>query len=186
MRPYLPPLLAGALARGDIGIDFDGTSYDFLEQPWFLFVVLAIAVIAYFVDRTRGTRPDESNDPVALGLGVLGMVFGALLFAGSLADGGHDSWPGIAYGAICAGLGYMAVAQIFTRARRRLRAAATDTDSGAPNLLDAYADVITLALAGLSILFPPIGIAAIVAFIVLLVRTRGSGDQKYEGLRILR
>jgi hypothetical protein len=169
-----------------VGIDFDGTSYEFLEQPWFLFVVLAIAVVVYFLDRTRGTRPDESRDPVALGLGVLGMVFGALLFAGSLADGGHTSWPGIAYGAIAAGLGYMAVAQLFTRARKRLRAAATDTESGAPNLLDAYADAIALVLAGLSILFPPIGLVAVAAFIVLLVRSRGSGDQKYEGLRILR
>ena len=186
MRPYLPPLLAGALARGDVGIDFEGTSYDFLEQPWFLVAVLGIAVVAYFLDRTRGTRPDESGDPVALVLGGLGMVFGALLFAGSLADGGHTSWPGIAYGAIAAGLGYMAVAQLFTRARRRLRTAATDTEGGAPNLLDAYADAIALALAGLSILAPPVGLVAVAVFIVLLVRSRGSGDRKYEGLRILR
>ena len=27
VRPYLPPLLAGALARGDTGIDFDGTDW---------------------------------------------------------------------------------------------------------------------------------------------------------------
>ena len=25
VRPYLPPLLAGALARGDVAIDFEGT-----------------------------------------------------------------------------------------------------------------------------------------------------------------
>jgi hypothetical protein len=186
VRPYLPPLLAGALARGDVGIDFENTSYEFLEQPWFLLIVFAIAVGAYFLDRTRGTRPDESADPVALGLGVIGMVFGALLFAGSLADGGHDSWPGLAYGAIAAGLGYMAVAQLFARARRRLRAAATDTSSGAPNLLDAYADAIALVLAGLSILAPPVGIVAVIAFLVLLLRARRGGDQKYEGLRILR
>ena len=167
-------------------MDFEDTSYEFLEQPWFLVVVLAIAVIAYFLDRTRGTRPDESRDPVALGLGAIGMVFGALLFAGSLADGDHDSWPGLVGGVMAAALGYLAVAQIFTRARRRLRAAATSTESGAPNLLDAYADAIALVLAGLSILFPPIGLVAVIAFLVLLLRARGRGDQKYEGLRILR
>ena len=77
----------------------------------------------------------------------------------------------------------MRAAPIFARARRRLRSA---TEGGAPNLLDAYADAISLVLAGLSILAPPVGLVALVAFLVLLVRTRGSGDRKYEGLRILR
>jgi hypothetical protein len=186
VRPYLPPLVAGALARGDIGIDFENTSYDFLEEPWFLVAVLAVAVAAYWADRTRGTRPDESSDPVALALGGIGLVLGALLFAGSLADGGHTSWPGLIGGALAAALGYLAVAQLFARARKRLRTAATSTEGGAPNLLDAYADAIALVLAGLSILAPPVGLLAIVAFVVLLVRSRGSGDQKYEGLRVLR
>jgi hypothetical protein len=143
--------------------------------------VLALAVAAYFVDRTRGTRPDEARDPVAAGLGVIGVVLGALLFAGSLADGDHTSWPGLIGGALAAALGYLAVAQLFARARRRLRAA----EGGAPGLLDAYADAIALGLAGLSILAPPVGFVALVAFLVLLVRGRGGG-QKYEGLRVLR
>jgi uncharacterized membrane protein len=185
VRPYLPPLLAGALARGDTGIDFDGTSYSFLEEPWFLVVVLGLAVVAYFLDRTRGIRPDESRDPIAVGLGAIGVVLGALLFAGSLADGDHTSWPGLIGGAIAAVLGYLAVAQLFRRASRRLRAA-DRSGEGAPNLLDAYADGIALALAGLSILAPPVGIVALIVFVVLIVRTRGSGGQKYEGLRVLR
>src|SRR5918997_3032753 len=47
VRPFLPPLLAGALARADAGIDFDGTDLSFLESPWFLLAVLAAAVGAY-------------------------------------------------------------------------------------------------------------------------------------------
>src|SRR4051794_27939803 len=39
VRPYLPPLLAGALARGDTGIDFDGTDWHFLESTGFLLAV---------------------------------------------------------------------------------------------------------------------------------------------------
>ena len=31
VRPFLPALLAGALAAGDLGIDFDGTDCAFLE-----------------------------------------------------------------------------------------------------------------------------------------------------------
>jgi uncharacterized protein DUF4126 len=179
IRPYLPPLLAGALARGDTGIDFEGTSYEFLEEPAFLLGVLALAVVAYWVDRTRGTRPDESRDPVALALGLIGIALGALLFAGSLADGGHTDWPGLVAGAAVAALAYLAVGGLFARARRRLRG-----ESGG-NLLDAYADVGALALAGLSILAPPVGLVAVAAFLFLLARSRGGGE-KYEGLRILR
>ena len=180
VRPYLPPLLAGALARGDTGVDFEGTAYEFLEEPAFLVAVLGLAVVAYWLDRTRGTRPDEGRDPVALVLGAIGLALGALLCAGSWADGEESSaWIGLLVGAGCAALGYLAIGGLFARARRRLRG------EGGGNLLDAYADVGALVLAGLSILFPPLGFAAIAAFLFLLARSRGGGD-KYEGLRILR
>ena len=175
MRPFLPPLLAGALARGDVGLDFSGTSYDFLESPGFLLAVLAVAVLAYALDRRGGGGP---RDPATLLLAGLALVLGALLFAGSLAEGHHESWPGIVAGVACAALGYATVAMLFARARRRLE------DGG--GLLTVYADAIALALAGLAIALPPIGLVALVAFAVLLVRGRAAGDRKYEGLRVLR
>src|SRR5215208_469989 len=60
VRPYLPPLLAGGLARGDIGIDFDGTDLSFLESPAFLAGVLALGVVGFLVERSRpnGASPD--------------------------------------------------------------------------------------------------------------------------------
>jgi hypothetical protein len=82
-------------------------------------------------------------------------------------------------GMVCALLGFIAVATLFSRARARL-------EGGAAALLNVYADATSLAIAGLSILFPPLGFVALVGFLVLLVRTRQGGDQKYEGLRILR
>src|SRR3954451_23433897 len=127
VRPFLPALLAGALAREDTGLDFDGTDFSFLEQPWFLLVVLALAVAAYLAQR-RGL----SLDRVLLALGA---VLGALLFAGSLADEGYASWPGIIGGVACAALGWLAIAALFSRARRRV-----SDSSGAVALLDAYAD----------------------------------------------
>jgi hypothetical protein len=175
VRPFLPPLLAGALARGDIGLDFSGTSYDFLESPGFLLAVLVLAVLAYALDRRGGGGP---RDPAMLGLAGLGLVVGALLFAGSLAEGHHESWPGIVAGVACAALGYAAVAALFARARRRLE--------GGSGLLSVYADAIALALAGLAIALPPVGLVALVAFAALLVRGRAAGDRKYEGLRVLR
>jgi hypothetical protein len=175
VRPFLPALLAGALARGNTGLDFGGTDFSFLEAPWFLVVVLALAVAAYALQR-RG-------ESVLLdrALLLLGLVLGALLFAGSLADEGYTSWPGLIGGVACAALGYFALALFFARARRRVR-----DSGGAIALLDSYLDGIALVLAGLSILFPPLAFVALVAFLVLIVRSRGEGARKYEGLRSLR
>src|SRR2546430_29836 len=71
VRPFLPPLLAGALARGDIGIDFSHTDFSFLESPAFLAAVLAVAVLAYAVERSRGGRAPEGRDPLSLALAVI-------------------------------------------------------------------------------------------------------------------
>jgi hypothetical protein len=202
VRPFLPALLAGALARGDSGLDFDGTDYSFLESTWFLFVVLALAVASYALQRRRETvgqtkpsgRPGDPRatlpggrslpEPGEAAMLLLGVVLGALLFAGSLADTGHTSWPGILGGIVCAALGWYALAALFARARARL--ARSGSGSGALALLGAYADAIALALAGLSILFPPLAFVALAAFLVLIVRSRSEGAQKYEGLRSLR
>lgn len=199
VRPFLPTLLAGALAREDAGVDFDRTSFEFLEEPAFLLVVLAFALGAYALDRRRqageqvkaagrpgdprasiagGRRMPETREAVMLALGV---GLGALLFAGSLAEGDNPSWPGILGGIVCAALGWYALASLFARARRRLSGS-----SGALTLLGVYADAIALGLAGLSILFPPLAFVALVVFVGLIVRSRGEGAQKFEGLRILR
>src|SRR3954451_23393869 len=89
VRPFLPALLAGALAKGDSGIDFDGTDYSFLEKPAFLVVVLALAVMAYALgQRARGREGEGARGQVLeLGTAVIGVVLGALMFAGSLAAG---------------------------------------------------------------------------------------------------
>jgi hypothetical protein len=196
VRPFLPALLAGALARDNTGLDFDHTSFSFLESPWFLVVVFALAVAAYAHDRSHrpaaaAAKPGEARAKLASGrslpapfdaaLLLLGLVLGALLFAGSLADEGYASWPGILGGIACAALGYFALASLFAGARRRL------AGSGGPlTLLGVYADLIALVLAGLSILFPPLAFVALAVFLVLIVRSRGEGAQKYEGLRSLR
>jgi hypothetical protein len=192
VRPFLPALLAGALAREDDGINFSGTSFSFLESTWFLLAVLLLAVASYALQRRReAAAPGAPRakvagrrslpDPLDAGTLVLGIVLGALLFAGTLADHHHDSWPGIFGGIACAALGYFALASLFAGARRRLSGS-----GGAVGLLDVYADGIALALAGLSILFPPLAYAALAVFIVLIVRSRGERAQKYEGLRSLR
>jgi len=173
VRPYLPPLLAGALARGDIGIDFDGTDWRFLESTGFLLAVLAVGVVAYLLERSDTGRAVEFFS------GALGVVLGAMLFAGALADGGTDAWPGLIAGPICALLGWLAVGGLIERARRRL-------DGGAAALMTAYADGAALLLAAIAVFLPPVSILAIIAFVVLLFGGRRREGEKYAGLRVLR
>ena len=174
VRPFLPPLLAGALAGGDIGLDFDGSGWEFLESPGFLLAVLALAVISYGAERSGANRR-------ALGwaTAVAATTLGALLFGGSLAEGGHEALPGLIVGVFCALVAYMAVSGLLDRASRRL-------EEGPAALLTVYADVAALVLAAMAIFVPPVALLAFVAFALLLIRGRGQDDRKYAGLRILR
>jgi hypothetical protein len=181
VRPFLPPLLTGALASGDVLVDFDNSTFDWVESPGFLLAVLALAVIAYVLDRQAAPEPAEGGrSQMQAVLAAVAMVIGAILFGASLAEGGNTEWPGVIAGMACALLGFFAVATLLQRARSRL-------DSGAGALLNAYGDGLSLAIAFLTILFPPLGFVAILGFVVLLIRARsgGGGDKKYAGLRIL-
>jgi hypothetical protein len=104
---------------------------------------------------------------------------GALLFAGSLADLGHPSWPGIAGGIVCAAIAQVAARGVIVGARSRL-------DPEAASALGFYSDGAALALAGLAVLAPPLAVAGLAALAVLAARSRARGDRKYAGLRILR
>jgi Domain of unknown function (DUF4126) len=185
VRPYLPPLLAGGLARGDIGIDFDGPDLSFLESTAFLGAIVAVGVVAFFVERSvanraakdrRRGRPSDPGDILAL---LLGLAFGALLFAGTLADNGHETWIGLLFGPLCAVLGWIAIGGLIERVRNRL-----EPDQAA--LLTAYADGAALLLAAIAVFVPPLGYLAIPGFVLLLLGGRRREGQKYAGLRILR
>lgn len=185
IRPYLPPLLAGGLARGDVGIDFDGTDFRFLESTAFLAAVVALGVVAFLVERGSARRAAagkdgrRARDPFDLLAGLIGMGLGALLFAGVLADNGHEVWIGLMLGPFCALLAWIAVGGLVERVRTRL-----EPDQAA--LLTAYADLAALVLAAIAVFVPPLGYLAIPAFIVLLLGGRRREGQKYAGLRILR
>lgn len=189
VRPFLPALLTGALARGNSGVDFSGTDYSFLESPVFLLVVLALAVAVYALNRRVETTGQGTVDSGRLRVvervsAVIGIVLGALLFAGSLAADGQTSWWGLIAGLACAALGYLAIAALFSRARARL--AGQEGAGGARSLIDAYAEAIALVLAAVAIFVEPVGYVALAVFAFLILRSRGEGAQKYGGLRILR
>jgi hypothetical protein len=173
LNPFLPVLLAGALASADLGLDFDGTAFAFLEAGWFL-VVVTVALVASVLLRARLEQPpfDAALAGVAIGLG-------GLLCAGSLDDRSGVWWPGLLVGAACAALAAAAARSILQRTRRRL-------DPQAAAALPIYAAGIAVVVAGLSVAGPPVALLALAFFARLLAGGKRREGEKYAGLRILR
>jgi Domain of unknown function (DUF4126) len=178
IRPFLPVLLAGALASADAGLDFEGTDFSFLEDWWFLFGVLVLVAALDIIGRRAG-RDAADRPPLLYVLAALALGLGALLAAGSVADRSDEWWAGAVVGLACAALGFQAARSLFGRVRRRL-------DDQAANALPVYAEGAALAAAGVSILFPPLALVVIGALIWLLTGGRRRAGEKYAGLRILR
>jgi hypothetical protein len=178
IRPFLPVLLVGALAAANLGLDFGGTDFAFLEQAPALAIVLVMLALATYAVRRAGPDAPERR-PYALVFAALAVVLGALEAAGSLADRGHPILPGLLVGAACAALGFAAVRDLLARTRRRLDAETATT-------LPLYAEAAALAAAGLSVLFPPLAVLVVAGLVALLAGGRRRSGEKYAGLRILR
>jgi hypothetical protein len=178
IRPFLPVLLAGALASADLGLDFDGTDFAFLESWPFLLGVLVLVMVLDFTGRRAGRDAGE-RAPLLYVVLVVALVLGALVAAGSVADRSDSWWAGLIVGAACAALGFQAARSLFGRVRRRL-------DEQAAAALPVYAEGAALGAAGLSILFPPLAVLVIGALVWLLAGGRRRAGEKYAGLRILR
>jgi hypothetical protein len=178
IRPFLPVLLVGALAAGDLGIDFQGTDFAFLESWPFLIAIVVLVAVADLVARRRGYTIFDAGAAMYALLG-LSVALGALEAAGSLADRGHVVWPGVIVGAACAVLGFVTTRAFLLRVRRRL-------DDQAAGTLTLYADGAGLLAAGLSVLFPPLALVVLAALGWMLAGGRRREGEKFAGLRILR
>ena len=178
IRPFLPVLLVGALAAGDLGLDYNGTDFSFLEQAPALAIVVVLLAASTYAVRRAGPEATE-RPPYAYAFAAFAVVLGAVEAAGSLADRGHNVIAGLVVGAVCAGLGYAAARDLLTRTRRRL-------DPEAAGALTLYAEGAALLAAGLSVLFPPLAILVIAGLLALLLGGRRRAGEKYAGLRILR
>lgn len=175
IRPALPVLLVGALAAANLGLDFGGTDFAFLESWPFLLGAVALVVVLDLVTRRGG----DTARPVWMTLLAVALVLGALQGAGSLADRGHPIGAGVVVGMACAALGFFAARALFTRARRRL-------DADAARTLPIYGEAAALGAAGLSVLAPPLALLVLGALAWLLAGGRRREERKYAGLRILR
>jgi hypothetical protein len=192
VRPFLPSLVAGALASAHLGVDFDHSPYSFVGQPGFLLLVFVLAVASYAVERRQNPGDEQDKAKVAAqsqgttpvgaiarGLAVISLALGALLFAATVTTSGELGLPALVAGVLCAGVGYAATTVLFARARRRL-------DSSSAKLLSVYGDLAALAVAAVAIFAPPLSFVALAGLAFVAIRVRRTGTRKYEGLRILR
>jgi hypothetical protein len=173
LRPFLPTLLVGALASADLGVDFDGTEFAFLESTWFLLAIAAAFVVTTLLRSRFETGAGEAA------LAGIGLGLGALLFAGTLDDRHATWWPGIVGGLLCALIAQQGARSLLTRTRARL-------DAEAAAALFLYAEASGLLIAGLAVLIPPVSVLVIVFFLWLRLGGRRREGEKYAGLRILK
>jgi hypothetical protein len=176
IRPFLPALAVGALAAGDIQIDFHHTDYAFL-QSWEFLLGMAVGTAALAALGRGGAGWAGGRRLPGLAV-VCGLASGAVLFAGALAQDHHRSWPGLIAGAACAALAALATGPLLGRVSARL--------GGRAGALLAYAEGAALAVAVLAVLLPPLGVVAVGMLGWLLVAGRRRAGEKYAGLRILR
>jgi Domain of unknown function (DUF4126) len=188
LRPFLPLLLAGALASsGALGVSFSGAGFAFLGSAWWLLVAAAGFVLAYALQMLLGLAPtldpgerSRRGELLAASIAGLGMGAGAVLFGGTLAAHGDSPWPGILVAFAVVGLAQRASGPVIARARKRL------PDRGAREALTIYLDAASLAVAALVALFHPLGYVAVALLAWFLWRMRSRSAEKYAGLRILR
>ena len=172
------------MAHEDAGVDFSGTDWSWMESWAFIGIVAVVFIGFWLLDRS-GTnrlmrpkgRPPEAEPPYAL----LCAAAGALMFAGTLADGGETSWPGLLAGAVVGFIGYLALGRLFMRTNQRLAAA------GDPGVVLGFGrDLATIVLTIVIVLVDVAGYVVLVGAVVLMLSARRGEGQKYEGLRVLR
>ena len=176
IRPFLPALLVGALAAANLGVDYDGTDFAFLEQTPFLIAMLVGVVVADMVRRRRGEDAlDKGTGLIALA--VIALAIAALEGAGTLADHSKPAIAGAIAGLIAAGIALWATRPLFARVRARLE------EGG---MLSLFREAGALICAGVSVLFPPLAIVIVAGLVWLAAGGRRREGEKYAGLRILR
>jgi hypothetical protein len=169
LRPFLPALVAGALAAANATIDFTGTGYSFLEAPGWL---LAIALALVATTLMARLIPEY-------GLWLVGLVLGGMLGAGTLEDHGHSPIIGWVLGVLFAALAAAAARDLLGRVRARL-------DAQTAGALPLYAEGAAFVVALVAVLAPPLSIVAVGFLVWLLQGGRRRSGEKFAGLRVLR
>jgi hypothetical protein len=177
IRPFFPAFVAGIYATANWGVNFDDTSFAFLESGVWIGCVAALMVLSFVLRRMGEDGPSDAA------IGGVGIGLGALLFAGTLDDHGHDALGVIVAaligGALVAALGQAVYRTLAGRTAQRL-------DEQARNALPLWFDGVAGVLAALSVAAPPISLAVLPLLAWLVVSGRRREGGKHAGLRTLR
>ena len=178
IRPGLATLLVGVLASADLGVDFDGTDYAFLEEGPFLLGVIALVALSDLGRRHLG--PELADRGVGLAVfAAISVAIAVVVGAGTMADRDQPLFAGVLAAGVAAVIGFFAARSLFARVRRRL-------DPQAQAALPVYGEGAGLAAAGLSVAFPPLAVPIVAGLVWLLLGGRRREGEKYAGLRVLR
>lgn len=173
---FLAALTVALLARAGVGLDLDGTDYEFLTSVPFIAAMAALAAVSIAYEKPPRKLPPEVG-------AIAAIVLGALWFAAALADEGYSAAPGYIGGVACALLGFLAVRSFVGGAIERLVARG---ETGGATLLRVYAALAAIVVAALAVLLPPFSYLPLVFCIWVLIGGRRRSSKKYEGLRVLR
>lgn len=171
--PFLPLAVAALAGLLDLGANYESTDFSFVESPVLLGLSVLLAVVALVARRKLESRTAER---VLLALGV---VFGAVVCAATLADRNDPWWPGLIAGGLAALVVGTAVQALLRRTRARL-------EDEQRTLLTIGGALGAGVVALLCIALPPLGIVAVAAGVWLFLGGRRQETTKHAGLRILR
>jgi hypothetical protein len=133
---------------------------------------VGLAVAAGMLAGAAGRR-----DAIGYVLLALAVVGAAILFGASLETEDHPAWPGWPVGGLIAAATFAVISDFAAGAAQR-------ADGG--GVIAITIVLAALAIAGLSLLFGPIGLIALIAVVYLWLGRRRRAASKYEGLRTLR
>jgi hypothetical protein len=173
VSPFLPLAVAAGAGLFDLGADYEGTSFSVLESPLVLALAVVLAVVAFVLRRRFENLAGERA------MLALGMVFGAVVTAATLADHSSTWWPGLIAGALAALITGRGVQSLLRRTRARL-----DQDSQTTLAVGATLGAVVVAI--LAVVLPPLGLIAVIVGIWLYVGGRRRESSKHAGLRVLR
>lgn len=120
-----------------------------------------------------------------------GAVVGAspigVLAAGAALNGaGEAVWPALPVGVIGAGLAAVVTRDVAAGAIRRQRDQVTGAEVQAPSGITVIVVLAAIIVAGVSLVFEPFSLVAMLGLILLWITRRRQAERKHEGLRVLR
>lgn len=173
VSPFLPLAVAAVAGLAGLGADYDGTDFSVLQSPVVLGLAIVLAVVAFVL---RRRLEEGTGGRVML---ALGMVFGAVVTAATIADHSATWWPGLIAGALAALVTGLGAQSLLRRTRARL-----DEDGRTTLAVGATLGAVVVAI--LAVVLPPLGLIAVIAGVWLYIGGRRRESSKHAGLRVLR